>query len=76
MFLIFVQPLISVLCKKLVCSKGSIYKAIDKGGSEILAGRVNLARAKGGSVVLQVRLVNVLWGFGVHDIQLEIQAVC
>lgn len=76
MFLIFVQPLISVLCEQLVCSKGSINKTIDEGGSEILAGRVNLARAKGGPVVLQVRLVNVLWGLGVHDVQLVIEAVC
>lgn len=74
MLLILVEPFVAVLHQKFVLAKGSVDESIDEGGGEILTGRIDLSTTKvRARIVIQMRLVDVLWRLRFHDVQLARQ---
>jgi hypothetical protein len=67
---VLVQPLGASLHEEFVLAEAGIDESIDKTGSQILPGRVDLSAAERRPHVLQVRFVYVLWYFGFHDVKL------
>lgn len=72
MLLVLVEPLVAVLHEQLVLTEGGVHEAVDERRGQVLAGGIHLTAAECRTrVVFQVRLVNVLWRFWLHDVQLQ-----
>ena len=72
MLLVLVEPLVSVVRHQLVPAEAGVHQAVDETGREVLARRVYV-RAKRRPRVVQVRFVNVLRGFRLHNVQLWVE---
>ena len=69
MLLVLVKPLVAVVRHQLVPAEAGVDQAVDEAGGQILPRRVDVGAERRPGVV-QVGFVDILWSFGLHDVQL------